>query len=90
MNKSISYVAAFIFALGLTACNKQPEKTSNNVSEVTTEKGNSVEQQAAIDALDQPVLDEKNKDVPEEISNADVDVATIDTHPESSSEAVQP
>ena len=90
MNKSISYIATFIFALGLTACDKQPEKTSNSVSEVIAEKGITAEQQAAIDALDQPVLDEKNKDIPEEISNADVDVATIDTHQKSSSEAVQP
>ena len=34
------------------------------------------EQQAAIDALDQPILDEKNTDIPAEKANAPADAAT--------------
>ena len=37
------------------------------------------EQQAAIDSLDQPVLNEKNTDVPTEVANAAADAATPDT-----------
>ena len=47
------------------------------------------EQQAAIDAIDQPILDEHNTDVAPEIANADADEATPDTEV-AASEAVTP
>jgi hypothetical protein len=40
------------------------------------------EQQAAIDALDKPVMDEKNTDIPESVANAPADAATPATEEE--------
>ena len=40
--------------------------------------------QAAIDAIDQPELDEKNKDIPAEVANAPADAATADPAVEAS------
>ena len=63
----------------LTACTKQEKAPASEAetSAVATESETvTPEQQAAIDSIDKPVLDEKNKDVPEEIANAPADAAT--------------
>ncbi len=82
------FVLAALIALpfALTACSKQENApASEQVSGATapTESGTiSAEQKAAIDALDQPVLDEKNTDVPAEKANAPADAATHATEEE--------
>ena len=53
-------------------------------------KSISPEQQAAIDAIDKPVLDEKNTDVPAEIANAPADAATVDQFVSGASEPMTP
>ena len=81
-------LAAFIvMPLALTACSKQenaPASEQVAVSGATATESETVtaEQQAAIDAIDQPVLDEKNTDVPPEKANAPADAATPATEEE--------
>ena len=77
------FVLAALIALpfALTACSKQenaPASEQVAVSSAATTESETIsaEQKAAIDALDQPVLDEKNTDVPAEKANAPADVAT--------------
>ena len=77
MQKQIGIIALLMSSILLTACAKKDTQTateqeaSSPVTETTT-----AEQQAAIDALDKPVLDEKNQDVPAEVANAPADAAT--------------
>ena len=68
--------ASFIF----TACTPQKNTPADDLENTTVvnEETISPEQQAAIDAIDKPVLDEKNTDVPAEIANAPADAATVD------------
>ena len=75
---NLSLVLAF--TLGLTACAKQEDSQANDsaASAVVTEEQISAEQQAAIDAIDQPILDEKNTDISAEISNTPADQVTAD------------
>ena len=81
-------LAALIIApLALTACSKQenaPASEQVAVSSAATTESETIsaEQKAAIDALDQPVLDEKNTDIPAEKANAPADVATHATEEE--------
>ncbi len=86
MKFKYALVALIIAPLALTACSKQEkapasEQTSTSSTSSESEKV-TPEQQAAIDALDKPVLDEKNTDVPAEKSNAPADVATPATEEE--------
>lgn len=76
-------VAALILApLALTACSKKDkaadEQAASAASVVTPVDSEVVtpEQKAAIDSLDKPVADEKNKDVPTEVSSKPADPAT--------------
>ena len=84
MNLKYVWVALISAPLFLAACSK-PEKATTTeqgaTSEVAVETSNTVtpEQQAAIDAIDKPIQDEHNTDVPTEISNAPADEATADT-----------
>ena len=76
--------------LVLTACSKQekaPTSEQQSSSEVASNESPviSPEQQAAIDALDKPVQDEHNTDVPESVANAPADQATIDENQHASS-----
>jgi len=82
-------IAALIIApLALTACSKKEQaadsgqQTTSETSQVEGSEHTSPEQQAAIDALDKPVMDEKNTDVPPEKANAPADVATPATEDE--------
>ncbi|RKG34080.1 hypothetical protein [Acinetobacter tianfuensis] len=81
MNLKLVLAALLIAPLALTACAKKeaaPQDTAEASAPVADEK-TTPEQQAAIDALDQPVLDEKNTDIPAEIANAPADAATPDS-----------
>ena len=89
MNVKLTLAALLIAPLMLTACAKKDEApktdaaTSGAVAPAESDKV-TPEQQAAIDSLDKPVLDEKNTDVPAEIANKAADAAT----PESAEAAV--
>ncbi|OTG64916.1 hypothetical protein B9T25_12605 [Acinetobacter sp. ANC 4470] len=77
MNLKLTLAALLIAPLALTACAKKDEAAKNETAEtVVVEEKITPEQQAAIDSIDQPVLDEKNTDIPAEIANVDVDEAT--------------
>lgn len=89
MKFNLALVALLIAPLALTACSKQEKAPTAEQgaasAAVTTETASetvTAEQQAAIDALDQPVLDEKNTDVPAEKANAPADAATPATEGE--------
>lgn len=90
MNLKLTLAALVILPLTLTACAKKDEapKTETAAS-AAADQQTTVEQQKAIDALDKPVLDEKNTDVPAEIANANADEATAAAS-ESASEATAP
>ena len=81
-------LAAFIvLPLALTACSKQenaPASEQVAVSSTATTESETIsaEQKAAIDALDKPVMDEKNTDIPESVANAPADAATPATEEE--------
>ncbi|QIO09166.1 hypothetical protein [Acinetobacter lanii] len=79
--KSIAFVCLFTPII-LTACSKQEsapaaQQTSTSDAQSQSTEKLTPEQQTAIDALDQPVLDEKNTDVPESVANAPADQATV-------------
>lgn len=83
MKFKLALVTLITVPLLLTACAKkedastaqQDQNTSTTEAVATTEKV-SPEQQAAIDSIDKPVMDEKNTDVPESVSSAPADAAT--------------
>lgn len=63
-------VVSAILLGGLSACAEStPDKNSNVEAQQTVEKI-TPEQQAQIDAIDVPVLDEKNTDVPASVSES--------------------
>ncbi len=81
MKLKVLLLAAVLAPLALTACSKQDKAAATDAqsaSDVATSTADqtTAEQQAAIDALDQPILDENNTDVPAEKANAPADVAT--------------
>ena len=62
----------------LAACQKQDqapqaEQATTSEAVASNQEQISAEQQAAIDALDKPLQDENNSDVPEEVANAAVE-----------------
>ncbi|MHC5958446.1 hypothetical protein ACYT65_05425 [Acinetobacter baumannii] len=67
MNLKLTFAALLIVPMMLTACAKKEEATQAGQDAASTAVAEKVtpEQQAAIDALDKPVLDEKNTDVVE-------------------------
>ncbi|MDB0302609.1 hypothetical protein [Acinetobacter baumannii] len=67
MNLKLTFAALLIVPMMLTACAKKEEATQAGQDAASTAVVDKVtpEQQAAIDALDKPVLDEKNTDVVE-------------------------
>ena len=83
MNFKLS-IAALILIPVLSACSKQesaPAAEQVSASEVVVDESAQVtpEQQAAIDAIDQPEQDENNTDIPADVANAPADQATADT-----------
>ena len=80
MNKNLSMISILTACLMLVACAKNEDQavTASEASAVLVEQEVSAEQQAAIDSIDAPILDEKNTDVPAEIANAPSDEATLD------------
>ncbi|AWL29098.1 hypothetical protein DJ533_11225 [Acinetobacter defluvii] len=89
MKLNLALAVLLIAPLTLVACSKQekaPAAEQGTASEAvatdTASETVTAEQQAAIDALDQPVLDEKNTDVPAEKANAPADAATPATEEE--------
>ena len=80
MKQKILFALVVTSCLGLAACNKQekaPASTVDSAAPVVAENTQvTAEQQAAINSIDQPVLDEKNTDIPAEIANAPADAAT--------------
>ena len=80
MNLKLILAACVLIPLTLVACSKQdaaPASEQTETSAAATDASkNAVEQQAAIDALDQPVLDENNTDSAEATENASADQAT--------------
>lgn len=89
MKLNLALAVLLIAPLTLVACSKQEKApaaeqgtASATVATETTSEKVTAEQQAAIDAIDQPVLDEKNTDVPAEKANAPADAATPATEEE--------
>ncbi|OTG81899.1 hypothetical protein B9T31_15105 [Acinetobacter sp. ANC 4558] len=77
MKQTKVFIAVLVTSLVLTACSKQDKvPASTEASTATVVDKVTPEQQAAIDAIDKPVLDEKNQDIPAEIANAPADTAT--------------
>lgn len=91
MKKQLTLAALIAASLLLTACAKQDNAPASetDASAVVADEAVSAEQQAAIDAIDQPILDENNTDVPAEIANAPADTVTA-ANTESASEPVAP
>lgn len=92
MKKQLTLAALLAASLALTACAKQesaPVAEAEGSAAVATETV-TPEQQAAIDAIDQPILDEKNTDIPAEVANAPADEATADESVTATSEPVAP
>ena len=87
MNLKLTLTALLIVPLALTACAKKDE--APKTADAAVEEKVTPEQQAAIDSLDKPVMDEKNTDVPAEVANADADAATPATEAEASQAAAQ-
>ena len=84
MNFKLSIAALILIPLALTACSKQesaPAAEQSSASEIVVDESSQVtaEQQAAIDAIDQPEQDKNNTDIPAGIANAPADQATADT-----------
>ncbi|WP_336166280.1 hypothetical protein [Acinetobacter sp. 161(2023)] len=82
MNLKLTFAALLIVPMMLTACAKKDEapqagQESAAASTAISEKV-TPEQQAAIDAIDKPVLDEKNTDVVE--GSAPTEVTASETH----------
>lgn len=92
MKKQLTLSALLAVSLALTACAKQENAPAAEAeaSAAVADETVTPEQQAAIDAIDQPVLDEKNTDIPAEIANAPADAATADDSVAATSEAVAP
>ncbi len=90
MNQKLTLAALLAASLAFTACAKKDDNataTTADASAAVASEQISAEQQAAIDAIDQPVLDENNTDVPEEVANAPADAATPDRAAAPASEA---
>lgn len=62
--------AVLAMTLGLAACSKQEQPAQTETSQTEVQEKITPEQQAQIDALDKPIQDEKNTDIPESVANA--------------------
>ena len=77
MKFKITLAALILGPLLFTGCAKKDAPANAEQAAETEVATVSAEQQAAIDAIDQPVMDENNTDVPAEVANAQP--ATADT-----------
>ncbi|ARG17208.1 hypothetical protein ACJBLD_08665 [Acinetobacter nosocomialis] len=80
MNLKLTLAALLIVPVMLTACAKKEESSKAGQDAASTAVSDKVtpEQQATIDSLDKPVLDEKNTDVVE--GSASSESAASETH----------
>ena len=80
MNLKLTLAALLIVPVMLTACGKKEESSNAGQDAASTAVTDKVtpEQQATIDSLDKPVLDEKNTDVVE--GSASSEPAASETH----------
>ena len=80
MNLKLTLAALLIVPVMLTACAKKEESSKAGQDAASTAVSDKVtpEQQATIDSLDKPVLDEKNTDVVE--GGASSEPAASETH----------
>ncbi|MPS60383.1 MULTISPECIES: hypothetical protein [Acinetobacter] len=80
MNLKLTLAALLIVPVMLTACAKKEESSKAEQDAASTAVSDKVtpEQQATIDSLDKPVLDEKNTDVVE--GSASSEAAASETH----------
>ncbi|AZC02645.1 hypothetical protein Q5M49_00475 [Acinetobacter nosocomialis] len=80
MNLKLTLAALLIVPVMLTACAKKEESSKAGQDAASTAVSDKVtpEQQATIDSLDKPVLDEKNTDVVE--GSASSEAAASETH----------
>ncbi|ELW83364.1 hypothetical protein I6L25_07595 [Acinetobacter nosocomialis] len=80
MNLKLTLAALLIVPVMLTACAKKEESSKAGQDAASTAVSDKVtpEQQATIDSLDKPVLDEKNTDVVE--GSASNESAASETH----------
>ena len=78
MKLKLTLAALLIAPLALTACSKKEEAPAAEQTQTAAPADEKVtpEQQAAIDAIDKPVMDEKNTDLTAEEANAPAEVAT--------------
>jgi uncharacterized protein YcfL len=67
MKQKLACICLILTPFLLTACGKTEAPNTQSESQVAEI---SKEQQAAIDAIDQPVLDENNTDVPKAVAEA--------------------
>lgn len=72
MKLKITLAALILGPLLFTGCGKKEAPAETTAAEVATTEAASItpEQQAAIDAIDQPIMDENNTDVAAEVANA--------------------
>lgn len=72
MKFKLTLAALVLGPLLLAGCAKKDAPADSAAEQVTTTEAVAVspEQQAAIDAIDQPVMDENNTDVAPEVANA--------------------
>lgn len=80
MNLKLTLAALLIVPVMLTACAKKEESSKAGQDAASTAVSDKVtpEQQATIDSLDKPVLDEKNTDMVE--GSASSEAAASETH----------
>ncbi len=80
MNLKLTLAALLIVPVMLTACARKEESSKAGQDAASTAVSDKVtpEQQATIDSLDKPVLDEKNTDVVE--GSASSESAASETH----------
>ena len=90
MMKQVAITVLLAASLALTACAKKdsPEQLEQEASAATVTEQITPEQQAAIDSIDKPILDQKNSDVPAEVVNSPADEATEDSPDAATSSAV--
>ncbi|MBJ9985159.1 hypothetical protein IAE19_06835 [Acinetobacter sp. S40] len=89
MKLKLALAALVIVPLTLTACAKKNDAPASQEGQAApAQEKITPEQQAAIDALDKPVMDEKNTDISESVANAPAEPATPATEAEAA--AVEP
>ncbi|WP_130802569.1 hypothetical protein [Acinetobacter ihumii] len=83
MKLKLALAALVMIPLTFTACAKKNDAPASHEGQTApVEEKVTPEQQAAIDALDKPVMDEKNTDIPDAVANAPADAATPATEQE--------